>query len=63
MGSETLTKCAHSPCQCLVDAEQQFCSSSCASVRGSARVPCVCGHPVCVGEPRLDDEDDLLEAE
>ncbi len=63
MGSETLMKCAHPPCQCLLEAEQQFCGSSCASVRGSARVPCMCGHPGCVGDQRLDEEDGLLEAE
>jgi hypothetical protein len=63
MSSETLMKCAHPPCQCLAEAEQQFCSSPCAGVRGSARVPCMCGHVGCVGEQRLDEEDDLLEAE
>ncbi len=62
MGSETLMKCAHPPCECLVEAEQQFCSSSCASVRGSARVPCMCD-PGCVGEQRLGEEDDPLAAE
>jgi hypothetical protein len=63
MGSDTLMKCTHPPCQCRVEAEQQFCTSSCASARGSARVPCMCGHPGCDGEQRLGEEDDPLAAE
>jgi hypothetical protein len=57
MASETLMKCAHPPCQCLVEAEQQFCSSSCASARGSARMPCTCGHPGCTTEHELGDDE------
>lgn len=63
MGSETSMKCTHPSCQCLVEAEQQFCSSSCASIRGSARVPCMCGHPGCVGEQRRGEGDEFLAAE
>ncbi len=65
MDSETLVKCEHPPCQCLVEAEQKFCSSACSSARATASVPCSCGHSGCVlGEQRLanDDEADLLSA-
>jgi hypothetical protein len=48
MTSETLVKCGHPPCQCLVEAEQKFCSAECASARGASRVPCLCGHADCV---------------
>jgi hypothetical protein len=51
MASETLIKCSHPPCQCLIEAEQQFCSADCASARGAARGPCLCGHVGCVAEP------------
>jgi len=50
MPSETLIKCAHRPCQCLIEAGQQYCSASCASARGASSGPCMCGHAGCVGE-------------
>jgi metallothionein len=50
MASETLMKCMHGPCQCLVEAEQKFCSAACSSARATGSLPCACGHPGCVGE-------------
>ena len=50
MDSETLVKCAHPSCQCLVEAEQKFCSAACSTPRGTASVPCACGHPGCSDE-------------
>jgi hypothetical protein len=65
MTSETLIKCTHPPCRCLVEAEQKFCSSVCASARGATREPCMCEHEGCVGEHAgtEDDEFDSLSAE
>lgn len=57
MSNETLVKCSHPPCQCLVEAEEKFCSSACASARGSNGGPCICGHPDCIAETRLGDEE------
>ena len=57
MSNETLVKCGHPPCQCLVEAEQTFCSSACASARGPSSGPCLCGHADCVAETRLGDEE------
>lgn len=54
MSSETLVKCMHKPCQCLVEAEQKFCSAACKSARDGSSVPCPCGHPGCVGEQRTE---------
>jgi len=39
MASETLVKCANPPCECLVEAEQKFCSSACSNSRGSGSEP------------------------
>jgi hypothetical protein len=56
MVSETLVKCGHPPCQCLIEAEQKFCSAACSSARGTASVPCSCGHPGCIEAGRLVDD-------
>jgi hypothetical protein len=61
MTSETLIKCAHGPCQCLVEAEQQFCSATCASARGGSRGACLCGHAGCTEESSVA-EDQKAEA-
>lgn len=61
MAPETLIKCAHPPCQCLVEAEPKVCSSSCASARGATR-----GHAGCVAEHNVGEDDEfepLLPAE
>lgn len=67
MSTETLIKCMHPSCQCLVEAEQMFCSSACASAKGANRGPCMCGHPGCTGEhtstTQEDEFDPLLPAE
>ena len=47
MQSESLIKCAHPPCRCIVEVEDQFCSTACAS-KPPLNVPCPCGHPECV---------------
>ena len=54
----TITKCAHLNCKCNVEAEEPFCSDSCASMTDQPRTPCSCGHPECVGtEEAVDDEE------
>jgi len=47
MSSLTLVKCVHPACNCLVEPEQQFCSSFCASADDANTSPCACGHPAC----------------
>jgi hypothetical protein len=47
MQSENLIKCAHPPCRCLVELEDQFCSTACASSKPPPTAPCPCGHPDC----------------
>jgi hypothetical protein len=39
MQSENLIKCAHKPCQCLVEIEDQFCSSACAAAKDTPDRP------------------------
>ncbi len=57
MASETLVKCGHPRCECLVEDEQKFCSSACSNFRGTAGEPCMCGHPGCAGvDPLVEDE-------
>jgi hypothetical protein len=51
--TETLIKCTHPPCQCLVEPEQRFCSVACSSADGSSRGPCRCGHEGCIAAERL----------
>jgi len=64
MPSKTLIKCAHPPCQCLIEAEQQFCSATCASAKGASRSPCLCGHAGCGEQDDPDERDpDLLDDE
>jgi hypothetical protein len=58
MTSQTLVKCEHPPCSCLVEAEQKFCSAVCASARGSARGPCMCGHEGCAEGQQLAEGED-----
>ena len=65
MASKTLVKCAHPPCQCLVESEQSFCSSACSSARAAASAPCACGHTGCADDQILtgdldEDESDAL---
>ena len=56
MTSETLVKCMHKPCQCLVEEEQKFCSAACETAVGNDIVPCPCGHAGCIGEQWITDE-------
>ena len=39
MDSETLMKCAHPSCQCLVEDEQQYRSSACSKADGASWGP------------------------
>ncbi len=49
MTPDSVTKCAHPPCKCIVEVEEPYCSESCASVIDQPHDPCPCGHPECVG--------------
>lgn len=54
MASETLKKCAHPPCECLVEAGEKFCGSACANEPASApKSSCFCGHVGCAEGRRL----------
>ncbi len=46
MAPNEAVKCAHPPCRCKVEIEEQYCSAACASEE-TQRVPCVCGHLEC----------------
>ena len=59
MDSETLMKCAHPSCQCLVEDEQQYRSSACSKADGAARGPCMCGHRGCTAEREIMESDDV----
>ena len=48
MQSETLMRCAHPPCRCLVETEDEFCSAACRRAQHSPDGPCRCGHPECM---------------
>jgi len=44
----SVKKCAHSPCQCQVDAGKKFCSQICEDAGASeTEIACDCGHPAC----------------
>jgi hypothetical protein len=47
MQSEGLMMCAHHPCRCLVETEDEFCSPACRRAQNSSGEPCRCGHPEC----------------
>jgi hypothetical protein len=55
MQSENLVKCAHPPCRCMVELEDQFCSAACAS-KEAPKSPCGCGHAECVGPKEAGEE-------
>ena len=59
MQSENLIKCAHEPCRCLVEVEDQFCSPACANAKDAISNHCPCGHPECVGADEAADEAEL----
>jgi hypothetical protein len=59
MQSENLIKCAHEPCRCLVEVEDQFCSTACANPKDAISNHCPCGHPECVGANEAADEAEL----
>jgi len=59
MASETLMKCAHPLCQCLVEEEQKYCSSACARLDGALRGPCSCGHSGCIAAGEIAEGDEI----
>jgi hypothetical protein len=46
MAPNEVVKCAHPPCRCKVEIEEQYCSAACASEE-TQLVPCVCRHLEC----------------
>jgi hypothetical protein len=52
MQSENLIKCSHAPCQCLVETEDQLCSTACAAAKDEPSTRCPCGHSECIGHQR-----------
>jgi hypothetical protein len=59
MASETLVKCAHPPCQCLVEEEQKYCSSACAKPDGASRGSCMCAHAGCIAQLETAEGDEI----
>lgn len=59
MASETLVKCAHPQCQCLVAEEQKYCSSACSRPDGAMHAPCACGHPGCTAASEIAEGDEI----
>ena len=49
MQSENLVPCAYKRCRCLVEVEDQFCTSACAATKDKPLSKCPCGHPECDG--------------
>ena len=47
MQSENLMKCAHDPCRCLVETEDEFCSEFCSTAKEKRNETCACGHSEC----------------
>jgi len=47
--AESLRKCAHEPCQCLVPVTQEYCSAYCSNADDveNADLRCDCGHLDC----------------
>ena len=46
--TETNDKCAHPPCNCMVDAEGKYCSQYCeAAGPDEVEISCDCGHSGC----------------
>jgi hypothetical protein len=48
--AESLRKCAHGPCQCLVPLTQEYCSTYCSDADDvdNTELHCDCGHGECV---------------
>jgi len=48
--AESLYKCAHEPCQCLVRPAQEYCSAYCSDADDveNTELQCDCGHGKCV---------------
>ena len=47
MQSESLMKCGHGACRCLVETEDEFCSAACAQAKARGLETCECGHSEC----------------
>jgi len=47
---ERLCKCAHELCECMVQPEQEYCSTYCSTADDveETEIQCDCGHDSCV---------------
>jgi hypothetical protein len=50
--AETLRKCAHEPCECVVSSPEDYCCAYCSEADNveETDVECHCGHDVCLGD-------------
>jgi hypothetical protein len=50
--AETLRKCAHEPCRCLVPSTQEYCGAYCSRADDveNTELQCDCGHEMCTVE-------------
>ena len=48
--AESLRKCAHLPCQCLIPSVHEYCSAYCSEADDvdNTELHCECGHRECV---------------
>lgn len=44
--NESKNKCAHELCRCPAS-DGKYCSTYCATAKGTAEIACGCGHPGC----------------
>jgi len=47
---ESMHKCVHLPCQCLIPSMQEYCSATCSDADDVeiTEFQCDCGHNICV---------------
>ena len=46
--AEASGKCAHTPCKCTAQADEEYCSTHCRNAAGGHETNCSCGHPDCL---------------
>jgi hypothetical protein len=44
---ESLRKCPHGPCECMIYPEQKYCSIHCSTAENADEIECDCGHLNC----------------
>jgi hypothetical protein len=63
MQSESLMRCAHHPCRCLVETEDEFCSPVRRRAQHSPDESCSCNHPECQEKQEVPRRENLARPE